>query len=235
MQSKYVPAHAVLQEGTKDAKKYLKHLHDTKVAFAPKTSSNCRKFGLKSRPDQDADNDGVAIFWRKDTFEPLKLDFLAFDDPKRNQGAVRVMLRRKADGTHVTTIAAHLSSGSSEENELARLKECSQPSLNATDGRPSGPSLCEWYQQSARCTPTVLAVDMNSAPKGGESVWRRLSSMHAGTRSALGTHYGLDGAPLLAKTMPVTTNKMRGPLSSQPAKIGEHSYGKNTSFYIASL
>eukprot|EP00976_Prorocentrum_cordatum_P058625 1173259-Prorocentrum_minimum.AAC.1 len=68
---------------------------------------------------------------------------------------------------------------------------------------------------------------MNSAPKGGESVWRTLGGMHAGTRSTLQTHYGLDGAPLLATTMPVTTNKVRGPLSTQPAKIGEHSYGED--------
>eukprot|EP00959_Pyramimonas_sp_CCMP1952_P288904 6042000-Pyramimonas_sp.AAC.1 len=85
--SKYVPAHTVLQEGKKDAVAYLKHLRDTAVAFAPKTSSNCRKFGLKSQAG--ADDDGVAIFWRNDTFDVLKLDFLAFDDPKRNQGAVR--------------------------------------------------------------------------------------------------------------------------------------------------
>ena len=223
-----MPAHTVLQEGEKDAVAYLKHLHDTAVAFAPKTSSNCRKFGLKSRPGQDADDDGVAIFWRHDTFEALKLDFLAFDDPKRNQGAVRVMLRRKADGMHLTVIGAHLSSGSSPQNEQARLKECGQPSLRATDGDRSGPSLREWYLQSARCTPTVLAVDMNSAPKGGESVWRTLGGMHAGTRSALGTHYGADGAPLSTTPPPVTTNKMRGPQSSQPAKIGEHSYGETT-------
>ena len=226
MQSKYVPAHTVLQEGEKDAVAYLKHLHDTAVAFAPKTSSNCRKFGLKSQAG--ADDDGVAIFWRNDTFDVLKLDFLAFDDPKRNQGAVRVMLRRKADGMHLTVIGAHLSSGSSPQNEQARLKECGQPSLRATDGDRSGPSLREWYLQSARCTPTVLAVDTNSAPKGGESVWRTLGGMHAGTRSALGTHYGADGAPLSTTPPPVTTNKMRGPQSSQPAKIGEHSYGETT-------
>eukprot|EP00959_Pyramimonas_sp_CCMP1952_P391408 8202685-Pyramimonas_sp.AAC.1 len=109
------------------------------------------------------------------------------------------MLRRKADGMHLTVIGAHLSSGGSPQNEQARLKECGQLSLSATDYDDdgnissaesirrqffcgSGPGLCEWYLQSARCTPTVLAVDTNSAPKGGESVWRTLGGMHAGTR-----------------------------------------------------
>ena len=39
--------------------------------------------------DNDADNDGVAIFWKNDTFKVASIDFLLFDGGKRNQGAVR--------------------------------------------------------------------------------------------------------------------------------------------------
>ena len=95
----YQPAHTWAgtlskdpKQMVKDPKRFLEHLHTTGVAFVPKTQSNCRKFGL-TRPDADgktradADDDGVAIFWRVDAFELTDLDFLAMEDKKRNQAS----------------------------------------------------------------------------------------------------------------------------------------------------
>lgn len=81
----YKPIHAIL-EGTvrRQDEAYLAHLRKTGVAFAPKTYSNCRKFGLESNR-ASADDDGVAIFWREDVFRATAIDFLSFDDAKRNQ------------------------------------------------------------------------------------------------------------------------------------------------------
>ena len=56
----------------------------------PKTRSNCRKFSRKKNPQ--ADNDGVAIFWKASRYSLANLSFLAFDDVKRNEGVVRVDL-----------------------------------------------------------------------------------------------------------------------------------------------
>ena len=81
----YKPIHAIL-EGTvrRQDEAYLAHLRKTGVAFVPKTYSNCRKFGLESNR-ASADDDGVAIFWREDVFRATAIDFLSFDDAKRNQ------------------------------------------------------------------------------------------------------------------------------------------------------
>ena len=105
----------------KDPKRFLEHLIEVGVAFAPKTQSNSRQLGLKMRPD--ADDDGVAILWRADKFELSKLDFLAMDDKKRNQGAVRATLTRKADDAPIVVICAHLSSGTERKDEEIRMKE----------------------------------------------------------------------------------------------------------------
>jgi len=82
--SPYRPIHKeITGKLRREDKAFLAHLHATGVAFVPKTFSNCRKFGLKT--NADADDDGVAIFWREDAFKATSMDFLSFDDPKRNQ------------------------------------------------------------------------------------------------------------------------------------------------------
>jgi hypothetical protein len=82
--SAYRPIHQELTgEVRREDKAFLAHLKATGVAFVPKTFSNCRKFGLKKNPD--ADDDGVAIFWRAKAFQAKSIDFLSFDDAKRNQ------------------------------------------------------------------------------------------------------------------------------------------------------
>ena len=78
------------------AKDCLQHLESVGVAFMPKTKSNCRRFG-KEQEMADADNDGVAIFWKKEKFRVVTIDFLLFDDPKRNEGVVRVELELLSD------------------------------------------------------------------------------------------------------------------------------------------
>ena len=97
----YQPAHA--WAGTlskdpaqmiKDPERFLEHLHTTGVAFVPKTQSNCRQLGLRTRAD--ADDDGVTIFWRADAFELTDLDFLAMEDKKRNQASPHALAARRA-------------------------------------------------------------------------------------------------------------------------------------------
>jgi endonuclease/exonuclease/phosphatase family metal-dependent hydrolase len=227
----YVPAHKAMEEhGVKrDSAAFFTYLRNAGVAFVPKTNSACRKLGLGEC--EDADDDGVAIFWRRDVLELVDLDFLVFDDPKRNQGAVRATLKRTEDGTRVAVIAAHLSSGSGSKDEEARLKECKAPSLDA-DGYGRGPSLCEWIDASARMAPTVTCLDANSAPNTERvvyeasklNVWEALCSARPGIRSVWAAFYGPDGTPRQTPS-PVTTNKIRGPHSAQAEKIGEHAFG----------
>jgi endonuclease/exonuclease/phosphatase family metal-dependent hydrolase len=52
-----------------------------------------------------------------------KIEFLAMDDKKRNQGAVRATLKRKLDGSELVIICTHLSSGTKRPDEEIRMKE----------------------------------------------------------------------------------------------------------------
>ena len=245
---RYAPAHANASatwsgelgrgEVNKDAQAYLRHLRDVGVAFAPKTQSNARKLGLK-RGVPDADDDGVAIFWRDDALELQELDFLCLDDKKRNQGAVRVKLRRREDGAAIVVISAHLSSGTTAKDEKIRVKELGERSWRAEDvPQPSaqysgrtGPSLREWIEAAAEAGPTLLCLDANTRPDqrqesiaAGGTVWQTLRSR---LTSVWDAYFGAQGrpSPQHSGAMPVTTNKMRGPLSDQPKKMGEHVFG----------
>lgn len=220
----YRPAHAHLRDEGKlrDPKAFLELLESSGVAFVPKTNSNCRKFGRATR--EDADNDGCAIFWRASAFAADKMDYLAFDDPKRNQGAVKVVLRRLADGKQLTVICTHLTSGSGDKDEAARLKEVTENSLTRS-GKIEGPSVAEWYRESSLQLPTLLCLDMNASPDRSEpKVWRALRGMDLCVRSVWDDWVFSDGAKR-RPSLPTTTNKMRGPLSNQAKKMGEHAYG----------
>ena len=95
----YKPIHATLDGAVRrQDTAYMAHLRETAVAFAPKTYSNCRKFGLKSKR-ASADDDGVAIFWRKDVFNATAIDFLSFNDAKRNQVSQRCPLQPRSCST----------------------------------------------------------------------------------------------------------------------------------------
>ena len=179
----------------------------------------------------DLDDDGVAIFWREDVFNATAIDFLSFNDAKRNQGAVRVDLVRKCDGAPLTAITTHLSSGTKDKDRAARINECSAPSVDAK-GALKAPSLREWL--NSQTTPTLLCVDTNEPPlpkitdSGGDSqgdntVWSILRNGDD-VRSVWDDYFNPDGSHKIrgrGHTL-VTTNKMRGPLSDQPDKIGEH-------------
>ena len=95
------------------------------VAFIPKTKSNCRNIGRKGPLGEEADDDGVAVFWRASRFTVDAIDFIAFDDVKRNEGAVRVKLSGVGAhaGESLTVIAAHLTSGDKPTDEISRMKE----------------------------------------------------------------------------------------------------------------
>ena len=95
-------------------------------------------------------------------------------------------------------------------------------------GQADAPSLSEWYNETAELWPTVLCMDSNTTPtRGDPRVYKALRNMRFGMRTAFDEHYAADGSKIKA-VAPVTTNKMRGPLSEQPKKIGEHMYAEPT-------
>jgi endonuclease/exonuclease/phosphatase family metal-dependent hydrolase len=149
------------------------------------------------------------------------------------QGAVLVHLERLSDGAPLTVISTHLSSGTKDADRQARVHECTAPSVDA-NGELKAPSLREWF--SSQTTPTLLCIDMNEGPAhkseagdgGEEAANRPWSLLHDGAdvRSVWDSYYNLDGSSKsrgAGRTL-VTTNKMRGPLSDQPTKVGEHAF-----------
>ena len=212
----YVPAHeAGLAKG--DPQAYLAHLEKQAVAFAPNAPSTCRKLAL--RTNASADDDGCAVFWRVSTLVAERIEFLTFKDvAKKCSGAVRVTLRRRCDGASFCVVCTHLSSGDKAADEAARLRELEARS-------PDAPSLLDWLAHSVAATPTLFCLDANSSPERTEerTVWKVLRGL-PGVHSVWDDAFTPDGTARRSPH-PVTTNKMRGPLSDQPAKIGQHAYG----------
>lgn len=210
----YAPAHLSLQAS--DTAKYLAHLEACGVAYAPNFPSTCRKIHLQKDASANVDDDGCAIFWRAELFDISGIDFFPFKSQStRNSCAVRASLRRKSDDAPFFVICAHLSSGGEQRHEAARVRE-------VTGGEFGSESLRNWFARTTTEGPTLFCLDANSAPNRDETrtVWKIFRGVDA-VRSVWDAFFTPDGAAL-CDPLPVTTNKMRGPLSQQTAKIGEH-------------
>jgi len=165
-----------------------------------------------------ADDDGAAIFWRS---EKLRLvggpSFLSLPSyiPKT---AVRVELARVSDGARLNVVCAHLASGDKGSHEAARLNEVGV--------------LMPWLGASIAAAPTIFCLDANSSPdrREQETVWKALHS--TGLQSVWDSFFAADGS-LLVDKRPSTTNKMRGPLSGQRQKMGEHMLGAIDHLYFS--
>eukprot|EP01062_Namystynia_karyoxenos_P038031 TRINITY_DN2764_c0_g1_i1.p1 TRINITY_DN2764_c0_g1~~TRINITY_DN2764_c0_g1_i1.p1 ORF type:complete len:722 (+),score=180.88 TRINITY_DN2764_c0_g1_i1:122-2167(+) len=168
----------------------------------------------------NVDDDGSVIFWKKSLFNCERIDVLGFGKPGSvSQGAVKVALReRRGSGRSLSVITTHLKSGNRAEQEEARVRQLTEKA-QTTDGGSDG--LLGWFQAAA--APAILSMDGNSRPQfpGEATVWKRCKA--AGLDSVWDDYFGPDGAPKVSNP-PVTVNKLRGPGSAQPQKIGEHAY-----------
>ena len=233
----YRPMHASGLPAT-DAAGYLRALREGKVAFAPKFPSKCRTLALKSGVS-DPDDMGVAVFWRRDRLEATAIDFLplasSVSPPANQEAAIKVQLRRREDGARVCVLCAHLGSGDKPKDEAERVVQ--------VDGGGATAGLRDALVASADevgGSAAILCMDANSAPTRAEAatVWKSLRQTPR-VRSVWDAHFMPGGArvqtkqgsprSLLSTTsaepappFPVTTNKMRGPLSKQKNKVGEH-------------
>lgn len=214
---KYSPVHKVVIPPGKPSE-YIEHLKSVGVSFAPNAKSTCRKLGLAS--DDHADDDGVAIFWKGSALQADQIDFLPYKGTEkeandRYAAMIHVTLTRKSDKLKFNVCCAHLSSGDSEKDEAERLHDLTTP----LEGFQSP---IEWLQGIFAKESTVFCLDANTAPgrKEPATVWKLLRGI-TGVQSVWDKDYTPDGA-VLCLPAPVTTNKMRGPLSGQAKKIGEH-------------
>ena len=214
--SSYQPAHAVPIRGQDDLSAYTEHLNQQGRAFAPSVPSSARKIALEKNPD--ADDDGVAIFWRSAAFACDAIDFHVSGLAKGCSASVRASLTRVSDGKAFYVLTSHLPSGDDAAKEAKRLGELTSA------GAGGGAGLADFFAASVAAKPTIYCLDANSSPERTEdqTVWKTLRGV-SGAQSVWDADYAPDGV-VLATPPPVSTNKMRGPLSQQASKVGLHAY-----------
>ena len=200
-EAQYVPAHSVPGCNSKrtadsyDPAAYLTHLERVGLAFAPKVPSTCRELHMKRVGNEEVDDDGVAIFWRADSFHLIGVDFFSHADKTRSQGAVRVKLRRSAGAETLSVMCSHLPSGASEKDMAERRAVLHGPSsTKASATEHAGPSLCEWYAQAASEGTAIWCMDSNAAPNhaSGAPTWMAvMESCNSNGGESLPSYYPL--------------------------------------------
>lgn len=173
----------------------------------------------------------MAIFWRADYLQLRELEF--FRDGSSGT-LLRCRFQRRSDDKRLSVICCHLGSGDTAEKEQERLLQIHRLRKLGPGLGPSG-GLPELLERSAADGAVLLCMDANSQPNRDESendtVWRTLRGVPL-VQSVWDADFDAEGRPRPEAATTgggcrgggsvVTTNKMRGPLSKQAAKIGEH-------------
>lgn len=197
----------------------------------------CRQLKVAAGEASDAAcDDGICLFWKSGAWEAAApVEYCGSSNAAgRCRAHLRVRLRRIADGAPLTAVVAHLGSGSSAGAEALRLAELEAPTTLLAPhvlGEPrrevAGPSLLGCLREAVAANePTLLCLDANSEPdradRAAGSVWAAVRGVE-GVRSVWEEWFDSSGAPTgAAAAQPVSTNKRRGQLSRQPAKVDEH-------------
>eukprot|EP00980_Cylindrotheca_fusiformis_P005455 scaffold1169_cov120-Cylindrotheca_fusiformis.AAC.5 len=242
---------------------YMAHLLKSRAAFAPKSYShayNFRKNRNNGAAAMDLDDDGVAVFWKRDQFMPVELGYLQFPPEKeRSAAAIAITLQHVTTKERINVLTTHLPSGDDAEKEQERLTVLKNPQVVWTAKRLCLDGDGSWNEvayeldkpfdgvvsyvryfverQKIDDSRTIFALDANSRPSfplirsktigepketnvwrmilegtGLDSVWVQMLYLDSSSGRAVDPKY-----PIVA-----SVNKMRGPSSDQPSKIGEH-------------
>jgi len=179
------------------------------IAFAPKKDSVARRLSRSDFGDDNADDDGIAIFWKEDRFEALNVDMCTFGDTAAS-AAVKVHLKDRSLSREVCILGFHLPSGKKQEELRHRCLR----------------QLFTWLPKSEG-PPIVLGADMNS------DVWFKVEEGPGTSCSEiLAEEWNFRSVWDEVTRLPTTVLKMRGVASDQPGKWGE--LAVETIDYIAS-
>lgn len=217
---------------------YVNLVKNQNYAFLPKLDSKARSFKIKRDNILSQDNDGCAIFWKKDLFGLKEIHVSQFKKYKSQKldkdGALAVVLRDPKTQTDVVVVTSHLPSGQTRDRELERLEI-----LDSEKG-VFGLFLQDLIKKYSH---VVVALDSNSDPietyndnsnnnnsnndnNSNTNVWTEFHKI--GFRSIWDSFYSSDKNTVEKRdnnySRPITVNKIRGPLSDQPSKIGVHSH-----------
>lgn len=163
------------------------------------------------------DDMGVAVFWKTSRLNALDLQVQPY--PGGGKGILQLKLKDKQSDATFAILGTHLSSGDTLQDEDERLNReilCQGGLVAAVEEAKNAGNA------------VILCMDANSHPgirTSGESSWKVL-------RQCLGASvwddfFDAEGKPKKIQSEfdpPVTSNKVRGPLSAQAKKIGSHAY-----------
>jgi len=243
---------------------YLTKLIESKVSFAPKSYSHAANFRnkriKKTNDDNDkktvVDDDGVAIFWKKDKFKAIELGFLKFPSSKKSEAVIAVVLENIKTEKRINVLTTHLPSGDEKKKEKERLdvlenydetwdaKRIFRTSFgwrkcNYGDFAQQFNGILSFVAHYVKrelydSSTTIFALDANSRPlfplvavDGGSKRTNTWNSIHQGIPNldSVWVQSGkllATGESTSSSKFPASVNKMRGPSSNQPNKIGEH-------------
>ena len=140
----------------------------------------------------ELDDDCSVVFWRKDRFRVIRIDYLDMSTKKKYKSAVCVCLKDALTGKTVKVFTCHLASGASLSDNKKRLSECYStfkcaPSIYGTNATMKEPvkevrGLYGWLQKessSSHDAACVLAFDANSRPQfqAPRTVWKVFKGM----------------------------------------------------------
>mmetsp|Transcript_159839 Transcript_159839/g.508895 ORF Transcript_159839/g.508895 Transcript_159839/m.508895 type:complete len:300 (+) Transcript_159839:845-1744(+) len=174
------------------------------------------------------DDDGVAIFWRRDRFEATSMQ-AHFNS--ENFSAIEVRLKARDSGRTIIVLGTHLGSGDTPKDETSRLeKQVLKEEGLAAWARSLRQEVVAMGAGEDRAA-VLLVLDANAHPQlraldGESNVWGVLrdavgASVWDAYFDEKGSERAAEGSGLDA---PVTTNKLRGFASDQVRKIGSHAY-----------
>jgi len=163
------------------------------------------------------DDDGVAIFWRTDRFraESIQVHLL----PSGDNIALEVGLRTLEGDRPLVVVGSHLSSGGKPADEEKRVRE----EVAAEGGLSAVLHTCQGG--AAGEVPVIASLDANSHPQlrtpdGTTSVWQSLHAVLGA--SVWDAYFDAEGKERQPEATPISTNKFRGPATSQARKMGDH-------------
>lgn len=146
------------------------------------------------------DDDCSVIFWRRDRYEIMDLEYLDISSPKKLKSVVCVTLRDRFIAEECNTIrviTCHLASGASKGDEKKRMNEMKGTCVGFSSAhggckcsspvRSKGLSfegLVSWLRYLSMRGQCIISMDSNSRPQfpGNETVWKTFCGEKDGAR-----------------------------------------------------
>ena len=220
----YTPPRVALGDGEPTRDAFCQYLASSSLAYIPSVPSTARKKGAQNG-DNEADDDGCVIFWRSDSWMMKHIDYLVSKKSEISySGFVCAHLKNRLDGSYLSVMSGHLSSGQKSKDEAKRVHELESEVVVVKDcGDEARSNIRDYIGTTVQESPIIVCLDANSSPGRLEpkTTWKHLRNI-AHVCSVWDEWWEPDGSLKKSGNYPVTTNKMRGPLSGQKQKVGEH-------------